>query len=194
MKKLLFSLLIVAGTFTAVNAQFGIRGGLNLSNFSSESAEGSGLKSKLGFNFGAVYGVSISNALVVRPGILFSMKGSKQEIEFFGQSIKATFNFNYLEIPINLKYNIGGSGSGFFVEGGPYLGLLLTAKGESNGVSEDFKDVTNSLDFGLNLGVGYDVNSNIGVGVAYGLGLADISEESEKTSNKNISLYVVYTL
>jgi len=53
----------------------------------------------------------------------------------------------------------------------------------------------NSLDFGLNIGLGYDLG-NIVVGANYGLGLANIAKTEDgddvTAKNKNISAYAVY--
>ena len=94
-------------------------------------------------------------------------------------------------IPLSFIYNFSTEDSGFFAEVGPYVGLLLAAKSDG----EDVKDSFNSLDFGLNLGLGYDLGTFI-VGANYGLGLANTAKTEDgddtKSKNTNISVYGIY--
>jgi hypothetical protein len=183
------SFLTVASFFVltfALKAQIGVRAGLNLS---STKVEFAGLNvdtdSKVGFHLGVVNDFKFTDNLTFRPGVLFSIKGGKAEDE--------STNYSYVEVPLSLIYNFTGSESGFFAEAGPYLGLLLAAK--SGDV--DVKEGLNTLDFGLNIGLGYDLGTFI-VGANYGLGLANIVKTEEDVDldvtakNNNIAIYGIY--
>lgn len=182
MKKLILTFFAVAAFAVTSFAQLNLKAGLNLAN---QTFEAGGISfepdSKMGFLIGANYTSNLSDALSLRPGIQFSMKGSK--IDILGVSSSATFN--YLEVPVDLVYSFGD----LSVHAGPYLGLLMTAKSDG----EDIKDDAKSTDFGLNLGLGYGFGS-IGVGVNYGLGLSNINDDGTDGSVKNkvFSLYVTY--
>jgi len=190
MKKLLFTFLLVGGLITVSQAQLGIRGGLNMTNLTGDEIEDN--KGSIGFHFGLVYGVAISDNLKFRPGLLYSSKGSKDSTD---DNFK--FTSTYLEIPLNLKYNVSGS-TGFFIEGGPYLGYLMSAKAKVGDIEIDLKDTFSGIDFGLNIGIGYDINSNIGIGAHYGLGLGNVADDPSSpdasANNSNISFYIVYSL
>ncbi len=192
MKKLLLTLLISFGLFYVSNAQFGVRAGLNFASFSTESG-GVSLNSdpKIGFHFGLTNDFKLTDNLTFRPGLLYSAKGGKLSLDFLGQTEEIEASYNYLDIPLSFIYNFTKEDSGFFAEAGPYVGFLLSAKSED----EDIKDEFNSLDFGLNIGLGYDLG-NIVVGANYGFGLANIAKTEDgddaTAKNKNISIYAMY--
>ena len=185
MKKLLYVLAaflcFVLITPNQADAQLGIRAGVNMANVSGDNTDG--LETNLGFHFGIDYEKAIGESLTFRPGLLYSGKGAKDDA-----SDVAT-NLSYLEIPLDLVFPLGG---GLAVNAGPYLGFLMSAKA----ADVDVKDAINSLDFGLNFGVGYDVDP-FTVGLGYGLGLANINDSDvtdQSNKNTNITLYVIYNL
>jgi len=170
-------------------SQLGIRGGLNVANTTIKSL---GLsispESKIGFHIGATYDIAVNEDLTLRPAVLYSTKGFK-----FTAFEDFTTSSNYLEVPINIVYNIGDGANGLFLQGGPYLGFLLSANSEGEEISDELK----SADFGANLGLGYNLNANFSAGVDYSLGLANILngvEEGETMTNKNFSVYILYRL
>jgi hypothetical protein len=165
-------------------AQFGVRAGLN---FASTKFEVLGLNadtdSKVGFHVGLVNDFSLSEKLTFRPGVLFSLKGGKTD--------ESSSTYTYIDVPLSLVYNFTEAEKGFFLEAGPYVGLLLAAKNEDDDIKEGF----NTLDFGLNIGLGYDLGSFI-LGANYGFGLANIAKEEDgadiTAKNANISIYGIY--
>lgn len=188
MKKLFFTLTFVFTLFVISNAQLGVRAGLNISSYSFK-ASGTTVSadSKVGFHFGIVNDFKLTDKITFRPGLLYSGMGGKFTV--LDESI--TSNLNYLNIPLSFVYNFTTDDKGFFAELGPYVGFLLSAKSGD----EDIKDSYNSLDFGLNIGLGYDLGSFI-VGANYGLGLANIAKTEDgddtKANNTNIAIYGIY--
>ena len=188
MKKLL-SIAFAFIAFMAISqAQIGFRGGVNIAKITAEF-EGVSVdyKNTIGFQVGAFYQTALTETIGLRPGLMLSTKGAK--LDFLGES--ATLKTTYLEVPIDFVYNANK----LSIHAGPYLGLLMAADSEGEDVKESFK----SSDFGLNLGLGYNLTSNIGLGVNYGLGLSNIAEGGDSTDdvsskNNNISIYLTYTL
>ncbi len=195
MKKLttkLLTVLMLVGFSYAAQAQFAARVGVNLANQSfSPEIEGVSNAFSPGLHLGVTYEHMLSDALSLRPGVLFSMKGSKQEIDFLGVTAEATSKFNYLEIPIDFVYKMAMGDNMLNIHAGPYVGMLMTAKVEDDDVKEDVE----SLDYGLNLGLSYHFGK-IGVGVNYGLGLANIAktEDGDDSTVKNnvLALFASY--
>ena len=75
---------------------------------------------------------------------------------------------------------------GFSLELGPQVGFLLSAKEEFDGESdEDIKDFIKGTDFGVNFGIGYQMETGLNFGARYNLGLSDIPEDSGGDSIKN---------
>lgn len=189
MKKLLTLAFAFIAFISISNAQFGLRGGLNLSSVTLET-EGISAEpdSKITFHIGVTYEKMINENLSFRPGLLFSAKGYSFEVDGIDEDFGA--NFGYLEIPLDFVYNTGSIG----IHAGPYIGMLMSAKSGD----EDIKETVESLDYGLNLGLTYNVNEQIGVGLNYGLGLANLAKDSgdedSSIKNKVIGLFVTYKL
>lgn len=89
------------------------------------------------------------------------------------------------------------------LEAGPQLGILVSAKekyeenmgGVITSSDEDVKDSFKSIDFGFNVGAGYDFTEHFGAGVRYNIGLSNIADAGEsdfKLNNSVLSLSVGY--
>jgi len=63
-------------------------------------------------------------------------------------------------------------------------------------VTQDAKDAFESVDFGLNLGAGYDFTKKFSVGVRYSFGLANVAKiedgSNEKLKNNVFSVSLGY--
>ena len=191
-KNLIFTFLLLFGLTTISNAQFAVRAGLNLSNISLSSGDDElDFSDKIGFHVGLMADFGINENLSFRPGVLFSQRGAK--LDFLGIEVKT--NLTYIDIPLSFTYAFNSRESGFFVEAGPNVQFLMSAKVEADGESEDVKEDFESLDFGLLIGAGYKVNSNLSFGVNYNLGLANIAKGAEDgvtAKNRNIGIYAAY--
>lgn len=158
-------------TFSFANAQqtrFGVKGGLNLSNWAGGDV--SDTKALVGFHVGGFAEIKIIEKLAIQPELLFSTQGTK----FDGGAFLGDFDVktNYLNIPVLAKYYIVEK---FSVEAGPQLGILLSAK--SNG--EDVKDGFKTVDFGFNLGAGYHFTDNVSVNLRYTIGLSPLADNAD---------------
>ena len=79
---------------------------------------------------------------------------------------------------------------GFSIEAGPQIGFLLSAKvdWEEDGDSgtEDIKDEVKGIDFGVNLGFGYKLDSGLNFGARYNLSLTELPDtEFEEVNSLN---------
>ncbi len=205
MKKIILSsLFVLAVSFTyAQKAEFGIKGGLNSSNFSGDT-EGIDFKSRIGFNLGAFASVKLSEKITIQPEIFYSTLGAKAvNFTLVYDDMLLTgdvkFNLSYINVPVMIKYYVADK---FNIEAGPQIGFLTSAKtstkldGSSQTVDEDIKDSFESVDFGLNFGAGYDITNNISAGIRYSLGLANIAKtepgDNSELKNNVFSLSVGY--
>src|SRR3970282_628167 len=102
-KNILSTLLVLAFGFTyAQKAQFGLKGGLNSSNFIGDT-EGMDFKPRIGFNVGAFAAIELSEKITLQPEILFSTQGAEAEnVEAFVNGSIYTgdvkFNLSYINI------------------------------------------------------------------------------------------------
>lgn len=177
MKKIILSAMAVF-TFGFTNAQetkFGLKGGLNIANQKFE-AQGNSMtaNSIVGFQVGGFAEIKVAEKFAIQPEVLFSTEGSKLKAE----GLELTFDLSYINIPVMAKFYPADK---FSIQAGPQLGLLVSAKGKLNdGSKGDIKDGYKSINFGLNLGAGYEFTDNFLVDLRYNFGLSDIAENNEE--------------
>lgn len=184
MKKLFLFIAVALFIFNS-NAQdkptsddgikFGIKGGVNFATLTGDTED---VKSRTAFHFGAVVEIPVSDMFSVQPELLYSGQGAKDD------SSDDELKLDYLNIPVMAKFYVA---EGFSLEVGPQVGFLLSAKEEFDGESEDIKDFVKEIDFGVNFGVGYAMETGLNFGARYNLGLSDINDygESFNDSIKN---------
>jgi hypothetical protein len=172
MKKMLLLAVVTVLGFTNVNAQkikFGVKGGLNFANISGDNTKNADLVTS--FNFGVLSEIPISDKFSFQPELMYSGQGYS-----FNDN---TVALSYLNIPLMGKYYLT---KGFSVEAGPQIGFLLAAKNEKVNVKDSF----NTVDFGVNFGLGYKLENGLNFGVRYNLGLTDINNvDNSSVKNKN---------
>jgi opacity protein-like surface antigen len=206
MKKIIFSsLLVLAMSFTyGQKAHFGIKGGLNSSNFIGDT-DGVDFKSRIGFNVGAFATIKLSEKITLQPEILYSTQGAKVSnvtmiiMEDILTLADIKVNLSYINVPVMIKYYVADK---LNLEVGPQIGFLTSAESSTHydvsnqTVDDDIKDSFESVDFGLNFGAGYDFTKNISAGIRYNLGLANISKtesgDDSKIENSVFSLSIGY--
>jgi hypothetical protein len=172
MKKLFTILTVVAltATISFAQVQFGIKAGFNNSAVgSSDSDMNEAISSKSGMQFGGIAMFELSDAIQLRTGAIYSQKGATLLDEI-------TFALDYLEVPADFAFMLGDGG--FALSAGPYFAFLMSSKVKLDGESEDMEDM-NSLDIGLNFGASYLVNEQILIDARYGMGLTNISSDSD---------------
>ena len=197
MKRVVFIIVAAVLAANSVQAQFtfGVRAGLNLTNFSLKINEKKrdgdlGPKFKQGFQIGVVGELALSDNFAIQPGLLVATQGCKYKYSSGTGSLKseykATTNLNYLQIPINAQYKLDVGNMKLLLLAGPYFGFGLSGKAkweakygsESDSGDEKAKFGKNRgeikpLDFGLGLGAGLQFG-NIQAGLGYNLGFANL--------------------
>jgi hypothetical protein len=168
MKKIILTVAAVCafGFANAQETKFGVKGGLNLANFSGDIEDGSTLA---GLNIGVFAEIKLSDKFVFQPEVLFSGQGA--------DSNEGSFNLNYINVPLMMKYYVADK---FNFEAGPQIGFLTSAKIKMDGVSIDSKRLFTSTDFGINFGAGYDFTQKFSAGVRYNLGVSNIFSDEFK--------------
>lgn len=195
MKKIIL-LLVITLAFTFTNAQkakIGAKVGLNVANtnFTGESVPS--MSSVANLHVGGFAEFNISKKVSFQPELLYSMQGSK-----FSQAVvlnetvyntNNTFKLSYINVPLMFKYYPQEK---FYFETGPQIGFLTSSKLEvevSNyGTNtQDAKELFESLDFGLNFGLGYNFTKRITSNVRYNFGLTNIAktESGDDTTINN---------
>ncbi len=150
---------------------FGIRAGVNIASQDFENSSSfKDTKSKLGLDLAVLYAIPLGGGLfMLQPELHWSQKGSKIT-DINNNEITSTLN--YLELPILLRINFGGSVK-LFAMAGASAGYLLGGKIEGGNLKEEVKDVYDNLDISGILGVGIGLGP-IEIDVRYHAGLSDI--------------------
>lgn len=204
MKKLFLTATLAVLGLTTMNAQevnFGAKAGVNIASLKSDNDGLKDLDSKTSFHVGVMAELKLSDKFAVQPELLFSSQGAKEEqsVEALGikTSTEANYDFNYLNLPVMAKYYVT---DGLSLEAGPQVGFLMSAKAKSkikvsgNGANnesedtEDLKDTSKSIDFGLNFGAGYKLENGLSIGARYNLGLSNIADTSKNNVNNDTKI------
>ena len=185
MKKIVLSIIAIAGCSTTVFAQqqvkFGPKAGIDFANLSNAPFDH---KMKTGFYVGAFAEIKFNEQFSIQPEVVYSSQGMKVTEDILQQDIK--WKLDYINVPILAKYYLDDR---FSIEAGPQIGFLVKAEGTLTGDhlsgSVNTKDSYKSIDFGIGAGLAYDFTMGIFVNARYNLGLTDVWKNNTGNPLKN---------
>ncbi len=163
MKKKIFLLSIAILALTTLKSQdkiqFGIKGGANFTNMTSDMTSEVLIEKeyKIGFHTGVLVEIPFGDKFSLQPEILYSTFGSKgKEILCGGPNITTEYKLDYIQVPILAKIYLY---KGLSLEIGPSFNLLVNDKKirESNTIS----DIGKKFEFSGILGVSYKLSSGL---------------------------------
>ncbi len=171
--KIVFFFLLAASlsAHSQVAINLGIKGGANFSTFIGQDAERA--SALTGPHFGTVVQFSWMGedegfmTYVIQPELYYSQQGAKSG------SDKTTLS--YLNFGTVIQRYVGSTG--FYIETGPQIGFLLSAKSKVAGTTNDIKEQTKKTDFSLLAGLGYMFRSGLGINVRYSLGITSFDTD-----------------
>jgi len=220
--RILFILLIVALSYTRSEGQvlislllgdklntgkieFGLDGGLSLSNLHGVSPS----STKPGFNLGFYFDFRLKNpAWALHTGVMVKSTLGAEDIPIYSlndQDLDNAFSggsvvrkLGYFNVPAMIKYKWKNN---LFAEIGPMISLMNNATDEFVATVEKKDDLTyklkikdryHPLDAGLIAGIGYRLLKGNGMNLAvrYYYGLVDITVDDTTPGQFNRSLYV----
>ena len=185
-------------TITTTNSQdkkkgFGLKAGWNYGKYTPDknSIE---YKYKQGFYIGGFFDFKLEEKLNFQPEMLFALQGSqinaKDNYITDGNGnpmpYTDTFDFEYkineltVLIPLMIQVYVSQT---LYIESGPQVGFILDRKISSSQELLDGNDNSfivqdgDSFDFGVNVGVGYDVSKKISLNVRAYSGLIKRDDE-----------------
>ncbi|MBQ7421483.1 MAG: PorT family protein [Prevotella sp.] len=160
----------------------GLRFGLNIATVNSDSPYLDGNKAKAGINAGIAIGTRLTpyTPLYLESGLYYTQKGGKSNLA--GE--KFTYNLDYLELPIVLKYK-GDIGGGATVE--PFVGGFISCgvagkikdyrqRAAYSSFSDDYNDNFNRFDGGIRVGCGLSFDK-LYLEAAYDFGLTNVGKD-----------------
>lgn len=183
--------MMILATFSFAKAQniaYGLKAGLNLSDWHTSNADANEVYDmRTAFHAGGFVQFELSDKFTVQPEILYSAVGTKIEVSTptlrtAEASSNLTYGMDYLSIPVMAQYKVTDA---IHLELGPQLGILLSAKAKYDGDSDDIKDEMETVDFGMNIGVGYQLENGLLFNARYGYGLSNFVKESGDEWYKN---------
>ena len=188
------SLAFAQGTDKA-KLSFAVLGGVNFQNLNGKNVTGDKLENDmiLGYHAGVNIQIPIAPQFYFQPGLLYSVKGAKNEYSILGTTYTQTTKLSYIEMPLNLVYK-ASLGNGYFMLGfGPYVGYgfggkvltegetSLDQKIEFQNVVETTDDLTvpyfKAIDVGGNIFAGYEMSNGIFAQFNTQLGMVKINPE-----------------
>ena len=187
MKKLLF-IAVLAVSALAVNAQFGIKAGLNLANLGGDDVDDEGKKALISIYGGFYYNIACGETFSFQPELVYSGQGAKYE----EMGYKAKLALGYLNLTPLCRFN---TSSGFFVGAGPQFGFLLSAKAKADGEDdEDIKDQLKGLDIAGAIAAGFEMENGFGFYIRYNHGFTTIADEDDtKVFNRVFQIGLRYS-
>jgi hypothetical protein len=161
----LFVLCITAACTKAQEMKAGIKGGLNIADVSSMDGD-----NRLSGHVGLFLHGSLSRNWGIQPELLYSGQG--QRYTFLNRDY--TLALNYLQVPLMFQYFPTRQ---FYLEFGPYVGFLLSARIKSDGDHTEVDDSYRKVEAGLGLGAGIWATRQLGFYARYNIGLSDITKD-----------------
>ena len=174
------------------DSYFGFRIGPSFSYVNSDDSRLDGGNWQTGLNVGVVAGVALSNAqpLYLEGGLFYTEKGGKKNL---ANGKKMTYDLNYLEVPVVLKYkyevddhfSIQPQLGGYFAVGvGGKIKNYAERAAESSFKDANFRRCDGGIRIGC--GIGYDM---FYADLTYDIGLANICHDSfDKSHNGALQL------
>lgn len=173
--------------------RFGVKLGMNISDFRGNEVEGLGelIDWKAGFCGGFFMSYAVNDWFTVQPELLYSMKGMK--IGMFGFSA-LTFSLDYIEVPVLAMAKLPlKSRLKPFVYAGPVIGFNVRSN-MSVGLFDDEYEVdlteyVNTTEFSLAFGGGINVvvaGRELILEVRYVPGLTNILDEKVEETGESI--------
>lgn len=134
----------------------------------------------MGKTAGVDFEYSCFNHFDLICGLSYTQQGCsfKNVVDKKGEIQKNKLHYDYLNLPLKLKYRIT---EGLGISTGIVFGYLVRAKHNN----EDVKSICNKFDSSLPISISYEFRNNLLVEVSYHVGLKNVYDEG---STKNRSL------
>ena len=171
MKKIFITIFVA--TFSLIQSfgqtSFGVKAGLNFSNVKNVGSTDN--KTRLGLNCGLLTEIGISKKFIIRPELLYSIKGNKSPATAFNGS--GTLSLNYFSIPL-----LGGfrPNDKFLILLGPEFNFLINANSKFDGSNHDVSKNFRKFDLAIDLGMTYKIKHGLGVELRYSYGFEDLED------------------
>lgn len=195
MKKIAIALMCTILATGAAMAQkqftFGPKFGVDYTHYWGKNVEHGGL-----FNYqaGLFMEYRFTDQFAIAPEVVFAAQGGKYDTNILGVEFKETDHVNYINVPVMMKFYVIPDLS---IDFGPQVGFNVYSKNtteakvgnEDGKKTTDMKDFTNSVDFGLGLGLTYNIARDVFIQGRYTMGLTKVFDgQDAKNGNAQIAI------
>lgn len=193
MKKLALSLvaLMFATSVFAMNFSVGAKGNIGIAttiqSMNDEPVED--ILPVFSGSIGGVFGIQFTEMFALEPEVMFHFgNGFSMENEMYGKTVKYSYNWTTLEIPVMFKAKFAVGDGHFAVAVGPQFNFLLgdiNVKYECDGNTETDSysaDGFNTFTLGIGAGVEYGLPVGPGdlvFGVRWQMDLTNVRDDSD---------------
>jgi len=200
MKKSILGVALAVCCVSTANAQLhrrsssfaGLKAGGTASSFLGNDAN-KNMRYIYGFNAGIFANLALAQPFSIQPELLYSMKGAQDAIGYSDATVWLT----YIDVPVAFRAT---STAGFFLEAGPQIGFLLSAKTDATGEKINVKSAYSNVDIGFVLGAGYQpTKGGLGIGGRYNGGFKTILKDpvdgtaARDVTNSAFQIYLTYS-
>ena len=195
MKKIVIALMCTILATGAAMAQekftFGPKIGVDYTHYWGENVEHGG---HLNYQAGVFMEYRFTSKFSIAPEVVFAAQGGKYDfkrnIEGIDVELKETDHVNYINVPVMLKYYVAPALS---IDFGPQVGFNVYSKNTIEGKVEklkekettDMKKYTKTVDFGLGLGLTYNITEEVFIQARYTMGLTKVFNLDDDSKNGN---------
>ena len=166
MKRVILIAIILAATIAnAQDFQFGVKAGVNISNFTGGNFDTVTNSALVGYHFGGLVRIKFDH-FVIQPEVLFSTQGAKLK----HAGVEADVKVNYITIPVMAQWQFNG---GFYVEAGPQAAFKVKEDIPTTVNQLSTSDFAKSTDWSADFGLGY-IFKSFGLGARYCVGLTKV--------------------
>lgn len=185
----MFSLTTIYAQSDDATAQFGVKGGVNISNITGDDI--GDLDSRTSFNLGLFMEIPISERFSFQPEVLYSGQGftavSRDQDNVFDVDDNVEYQLSYIQVPLMAKIYLV---KGLYAEAGPQFGFKVneeidtepTADGGDTTINPDDSYIK-GFDTNLALGAGYKFDNGFSLSARYTHGLTNIFKEDTMFEN-----------
>ena len=178
--KIVKTLLFVAVTVLFVSGvtgqtTFGLKGGVNIADITDNV-----YKPRISGHGGIFVNRSIGKHFFIQPELLFSGEG-KQDV---WDNAEQTWAINYIQLPLMLQYYPIPQ---LYVEAGPQVGLLISAKNKIKDASQtNIKTLISTVEYAIGTGLGVKITDRVVLYGRYNFGLNDVTSYDAIVHHSNV--------
>lgn len=191
---LFFTATVVIATAKA-QFSFGPKAGLNISK---EKYSNTAVYSTGSHNFltaGAFANYRFKEHFAGETGIYYSAEGTEESYKSNNNTVTGVVTIKRINVPLLLQYH---TAAGLYLETGPQIGFMLSAKGDYTNGQYDFKKYTQSTFMSWCIGAGYKMSKGVpglGINASYAAGLSRIDKgtvSAGKITGSTFSIKLFY--